>query len=145
MKQYEFWQQPRQLLLLRGWARDGVPEREIARRMGLKPMGLRVWRRRYRAIGEALALTGEMADYQVEDALLPRLCADVDLLYKRIEALKAVIAADRDGDALAAAAYEHDAVIPAMNAVRAVADELETLVDEKFWPFPTYGDLLFRV
>lgn len=70
MKQYEFWQQPRQLLLLRGWARDGVPEREIARRMGLKPMGLRVWRRRYRAIGEALALTGEMADYQVEDALL---------------------------------------------------------------------------
>ncbi len=70
MKQHEFWQQPRQLLLLRGWARDGVPPREIARRMGLKPMGLRVWRRRYPAIGEALALTGEMADYQVEDALL---------------------------------------------------------------------------
>lgn len=70
MSQAEFWQEPRQLTLLRGWARDGVPEREIARRMGLKPMGLRIWRRRYPAIGQALALSGEVADYQVEDALL---------------------------------------------------------------------------
>ena len=28
---------------------------------------------------------------------------------------------------------------------RAVADELETITPEKEWPFPTYGDLLFRV
>ena len=50
-----------------------------------------------------------------------------------------------DGDALAAAVYEHDVVVPAMNALRDVADELETLVDEKAWPFPAYGDLLFRI
>ena len=56
-----------------------------------------------------------------------------------------VIDADRPEDTLASAVYEHDTVIPAMNALRAVADELETLVDERFWPFPTYGDLLFRV
>lgn len=70
MNQAAFWQTPRQLTLLRGWARDGVPEKEIARRMGLKPLGLRLWRHRYPAIGEALALTGEITDYQVEDALL---------------------------------------------------------------------------
>lgn len=70
MRQAEFWQQPGQLALLRGWVRDGVTEREIARRMGLKPIGLRIWRSRYPAIREAMALTGEMADYQVEDALL---------------------------------------------------------------------------
>ena len=81
----------------------------------------------------------------VEDELLPKLCADVDLLHKNIEELKRVMAVERPEDALAAATYEHDTVIPAMNAVRAVADELETMVDEKFWPFPTYGDLLFRV
>lgn len=36
-------------------------------------------------------------------------------------------------------------VIPAMNECRATADELETLVGKKYWPFPTYSDLLFRV
>ena len=38
-----------------------------------------------------------------------------------------------------------DKVIPAMNALRAVADEMETLTAKKYWPFPTYGDLLFSV
>jgi len=65
-----FWQRPERLLLLRGWARDGVSEREIARRMGLRPLGLRIWKGRYPAIAEALSRTGEMADYQVEEALL---------------------------------------------------------------------------
>lgn len=65
-----FWQQPGPLALLRGWARDGVEPAEIARRMGLKPLGLKLWRRKYPAIEGALALNREMADYQVEDALL---------------------------------------------------------------------------
>jgi glutamine synthetase len=38
-----------------------------------------------------------------------------------------------------------DKVIPAMNDVRAVADELETIVPADIWPIPTYADLLFRV
>ncbi len=70
MKQGELWQSPRYLTLLRGWARDGVSDREIARRMGIKPLTLTLWRKRYPAIGGALSLTGEMTDYQVEDALL---------------------------------------------------------------------------
>ena len=32
-----------------------------------------------------------------------------------------------------------------MHELRAVADELETLVAEEYWPFPTYGDLLFKI
>lgn len=36
-------------------------------------------------------------------------------------------------------------VFPAMEALRVPADELEMLVDEKKWPIPTYGDLLFYV
>ena len=83
---------------------------------------------------------------RAEDSLLPKLCADTDALYERIEALKtAITSADHDADALTAARYEHDVVIPAMNEVRAVADELETLVDERDWPFPISADLLFRV
>lgn len=65
-----FWQKPGPLALLRGWARDGVQPEEIARRMGLKPLGLQKWRQKYPAIEGALALNREMADYQVEDALL---------------------------------------------------------------------------
>ena len=46
---------------------------------------------------------------------------------------------------LAKSEYYRDAVIPAMNAARAVADKLETMVDEKDWPMPTYGKMLFYV
>lgn len=70
MERGEFWQRPGPLALLRGWRRDGVEPEEIARRMGLKPRGLRLWRERYPAIEGALALDREMTDYQVEDALL---------------------------------------------------------------------------
>lgn len=53
-------------------------------------------------------------------------------------------------DAEASVAYDHakhyhEKLIPAMVAVRADADTLETLVDADFWPIPTYGDLLFKV
>ena len=36
-------------------------------------------------------------------------------------------------------------VIPAMAELREIADTLETKVAKKYWPFPTYGDLLLRV
>lgn len=41
--------------------------------------------------------------------------------------------------------FFHDTVIPAMNELRLVADELETLTAEAYWPVPGYGDLLFSV
>ncbi len=36
-------------------------------------------------------------------------------------------------------------VFEAMQALRKPCDELETLVSEEFWPFPTYTDIIFRV
>lgn len=38
-----------------------------------------------------------------------------------------------------------DNVLPKMSELRALADEAETLTAEKYWPFPTYGELLFGV
>ncbi|MGM9662254.1 MAG: glutamine synthetase III [Oscillospiraceae bacterium] len=38
-----------------------------------------------------------------------------------------------------------DSVIPKMNELRAVADEAESVTAEDYWPFPTYGELLFAV
>ena len=43
-----------------------------------------------------------------------------------------------------AVAY-HEAVVPAMDALRYPIDELELLVDKAIWPVPTYGDLMFEV
>lgn len=43
------------------------------------------------------------------------------------------------------AKFFHDTILSQMNEVRAIADELETLVGKEYWPFPTYTDLLFSV
>jgi glutamine synthetase len=36
-----------------------------------------------------------------------------------------------------------DLIVPAMGEVRTVADKLETMVDSKIWPLPTYAEMLF--
>ncbi len=41
--------------------------------------------------------------------------------------------------------FIRDEIIPTMNSVRAAADELETMVGEEYWPFPTYDALLFNI
>ena len=48
-------------------------------------------------------------------------------------------------DALTLARYNRDAMIPDMDKLRAIADELETLVDKTYWPFPTYTEILSSV
>ena len=39
----------------------------------------------------------------------------------------------------------HDAVMPAMEALRIPVDKLEMIVDKDLWPMPSYGDLIFEV
>ena len=41
--------------------------------------------------------------------------------------------------------FFQDEVFHAMNALRNPIDELEMLVDQDFWPVPSYADLLFGV
>ena len=43
------------------------------------------------------------------------------------------------------ARFYRDEVFAAMQSLRAVVDELETIAPENLWPFPTYADLLFKV
>ena len=62
----------------------------------------------------------------------------VNLLQKSVDGMSS-----KEGYELAL--YCKDDVIPAMNAVRKSADELEMAVGKKYWPFPTYSDLLYRV
>ena len=58
---------------------------------------------------------------------------------------KTVTSLDALGDVTAEAAFVRDSVLPAMARLRAVCDEAEALTSAEYWPFPTYGDLLFGV
>jgi glutamine synthetase len=48
-----------------------------------------------------------------------------------------------EGEVLEHARYVRDAVVPAMDAVRAVADRLERIVADELWPLPKYSEILF--
>ncbi len=45
----------------------------------------------------------------------------------------------------ARAHYYYDVIVPAMNHLREPADKLEAMVEKSYWPFPSYGDLIFEV
>ena len=61
------------------------------------------------------------------------------------EVEKAVTTLDGLGDVTAEAAYVRDTLLPKMAELRAPCDEAETMTAAGYWPFPTYGDLLFGV
>ena len=69
----------------------------------------------------------------------------VDLIYKFNATLNSLAEVDNhiEADALAHAKYMRQSVIPVMEALREVADELETRVATDLWPLPSYRDLLF--
>ena len=48
-------------------------------------------------------------------------------------------------DTMAAARYYRDRVFPAMQSLRAVADAMELRCGAKYWPYPSYGEILFSV
>ena len=58
---------------------------------------------------------------------------------------KAIIDADDIADLREKCGFYAERVLSAMNGLRTVCDSLETETDEAFWPFPTYGELLFNV
>jgi glutamine synthetase len=81
-----------------------------------------------------------------ETRVLRRLSALADCADSKVEALeKAVTTLDGIGDVTAEADYVRDEILPRMAELRAVCDEAETLTASSYWPFPTYGDLLFGV
>ena len=81
----------------------------------------------------------------MEAGLLSKVSELTEELYAKSAALDEAVAAAPSGDNIATAHYYHDTVIAAMDAVRVPADKLEGLVGKKFWPFPTYSDILFYV
>lgn len=67
---YEKWLKKENLLLLEGWARDGLIDEQIAKNMGVSYSTLKDWKNKYSAILAALKKGKEVVDYEVENALL---------------------------------------------------------------------------
>ena len=86
-------------------------------------------------------------DNQTDVALARKLSGLSDVVYKKAEDLSNLIvkANALNGDAVALAYFVKDQIIPCMETLRLSADEAEMVTDERFWPFPSYGKLLFSV
>ena len=69
---YEYWLTPEGLVLLEGWARDGLADEQIAHNMGIASSTLYDWKKRYSEISEPLKRGKGVVDRQVENALLRR-------------------------------------------------------------------------
>ena len=81
-----------------------------------------------------------------ETSLLTKLSGLTDDIAEAADALEAsLVAYHKIGDVTEAACFIRDEVLPKMDALRAPADEAERFTAAEYWPFPTYGDLLFGV
>ena len=86
------------------------------------------------------------ADCTYEEKSLEKLSALSGAMFVKTDALEEALAkAGGLEDVTEEAMYYKDSVIPAMAALRADADALETITAKKYWPYPSYGDLLFSV
>lgn len=66
---YEQWLTDDGLLRLKGWARDGLTDKQIAHNMGISRKTLAEWKKKYALIGDALKSSKEVVDIEVENAL----------------------------------------------------------------------------
>ena len=79
----------------------------------------------------------------VQSKLLEVLVEAASALRSAGVALDEALARAPSNDALDQARYQHDTVIPAMETLRNCGDKLELLVDDNYWPLPTYREMLF--
>lgn len=83
----------------------------------------------------------------VEEELAKKLACLTSSLDSQVKDLECKLcdASNHEETVYTYARYYRDEVFANMQSLRAVADELETIVSEKAWPFPTYSKLLFNI
>ena len=88
----------------------------------------------------------ESISVRSETKTLGRLSADADAMSDAIDTLQDAVDAAKalPSESEKAVAF-HDNVLPAMDALRAAADDAETLCGEDYWPLPSYSKMLYYV
>ena len=91
------------------------------------------------AVSEAISVRSETKTLQ-------KLSADADAMSDAIDTLQAAVDAAKTlpTETEKAVAFHSD-VIPAMDALRAAADDAETICGEDYWPLPSYSKMLYYV
>lgn len=85
-------------------------------------------------------------DCSLEESLIVKLSMLSACLYKKLDTLEAVTLETKlERDALCLSKFYRDRVFGAMSELRLIIDELETLIAKKYWPYPTYAEILYSV
>lgn len=98
---------------------------------------------RYQSELASTAASMKGAGLQPDVSCLVKLTELVGNLEAAIATLDKAINHKAAGDTLAHAKHYRDAVVPAMLAIRNIADEMETIIADDLWPLPTYREMLF--
>ncbi len=69
---YSEWLSDDRLILLGGWARDGLSDEQIAHNIGISRTTLYDWKNKFEDIADALKKNKEIADYEIENALFEK-------------------------------------------------------------------------
>ena len=81
-----------------------------------------------------------------EKRVAKRLSEDNERMFVKADEIEVLLAeAKKREDAAEQAKFFADRVIPVMEDMRAFADDMEGYTAKKYWPFPTYADILFSV
>ena len=88
----------------------------------------------------------ESISVRSETKALTKLSADADAMSDAVDTLQDAVDASKalPTEAEKAVAF-HDNVLPAMDALRAAADDAETICGEDYWPLPSYSKMLYYV
>ncbi len=85
-------------------------------------------------------------DNRLEEHLLSRISKLASCLLKKLDILENALLDARGKEELQElAAFYRDKVFGGMSELRLIVDELETIIAEKHWPVPTYGEILYSV
>ena len=96
-------------------------------------------------IGKKLALGTDIA-CEYEKGTVKKLSILCDKIAEATEALEGALVKIKSAEEIGEeSVLVRDLLLPAMGELRVACDEAETATAEKYWPFPTYGDLLFGV
>lgn len=81
-----------------------------------------------------------------ETQLLKKLSKLSGAFYPAIEKLEQLLENGKGlKNLLQEANHYKDVILPCMGQLRSLADQMELLVEQSYWPFPNYGQLLFSV
>ena len=87
--------------------------------------------------------TLKAAGVDADTTMLEAVSAPIAELTAALGTLKAALSEGAGESALDEATHAQNALLPAMDAVRAAADKLETVVADDLWPLPTYQEMLY--